>query len=236
MYILDTNKTTIKNFTLVDNYILEAGNLEGMEQILYIHLKKYSSKSIEFFPALECFPANATLCKKLKCSTNTVRRILKSLETKGYIAIYKRFNNSNIYLLLPLEEMQEKELPKNALLEFYKKNINPDPGDLEKQIIINWQVRFKGNSELIFKAMSIAVDENAKKLKYIEAILRDWEKNKIETLEQANIHIKSRNQKWNFTKCKKEDTFNAYQQRSYDFEELENKLLGFDSKSDSEFG
>ena len=63
----------------------------------------------------------------------------------------------------------------------------------------------------------------------IEAILLDWYKNGIETVEQAERYVKSRSEKHNFVKSKPADTFNDYKQRSYDYDELEKRLLGWDS-------
>ena len=80
---------------------------------------------------------------------------------------------------------------------------------------------------LIIKSIRIAVSENIKKLSYIEAILEDWYKNGIITVGQAESYIKSRAEKRNVRNSKKEDTFNNYEQRKYDFKDLEKKLLGW---------
>ena len=217
-----SNKISRNNFTLIENYILDSEKLDGMEQIVYLHLKKYSGNNSE------CFPALKTLCKKLKFSENTIRRVLRSLEAKGVILINHRFNDSNKYELLALN-IEKMETLDTDLMKFYKDNINPDPRSIEKQVLISWLNKFKGNTNLIFMAITLSVKENAKKINYIEAILIDWEKNKIETVEQAESYTKARAEKRSFLKQNKQDTFNDYEQRSYDYADLEKKLLGRDT-------
>ena len=114
-----------------------------------------------------------------------------------------------------------------SVLNFYQNNINPKLSSMERGILIIWFEKFKENSELIIKAISIAVSENVKKLSYIEAILEDWYKSGIITVQQAESYIKSRAEKRNAHNLKKEDTFNNYEQRKYDFDDLEKKLLGW---------
>ena len=222
------DETTSFHFTIIDNYILDSEKLDGMEQITYVHLKKYSASSCE------CFPGIATLSKKLRCSQNTVRRTLRSLESKGLISIQRRFNNSNQYKLMPItgfmDEFEKLSTDNNNgiadVISFYQNNINPAFGSMERESLISWFDTFQQNSDLIIKAVSIAISENVRKLKYVEAILRDWHENGIKTVEQAESYIKLRSQKHNDLRGKKEDTFNNYEQRTYDFKELERKLLG----------
>jgi len=219
--------------TVIDNYILDSEELDGMEQIAYTQLKKYSSKNNQ------CFPCNQTLCVKLKWSENTVRKVLKSLETKGFISIQRRFNNSNKYELLAFPNFLEQainnsmENDKNAIslvFDFYKKNINSCLGSLERDSLISWLDRFKGDSQVIIKAISIAVSENARTLNYIQVILLDWYANEIKTIEEVNRYIDSRVSRKRFTNgSPKVDSFNDYKQREYDFDDLERKLLGRDN-------
>ena len=76
-----------------------------MERGVYSALKEYMS-----WNDYTCYPSMATLADKLGCSTNTVRKYLRSLEKKGIITITYRvethkktkhkYNKSNLYTFI----------------------------------------------------------------------------------------------------------------------------------------
>jgi DnaD/phage-associated family protein len=194
------DKTTGFHYTIVDNYILDSNQLTAMEQITYIHLKKYAALSAE------CFPGLPSLAKELSCSENTVRNHLRKLKEKGFITIEQRFNDSNVYTLLPypeyLEEQQTEEettgvvsLGIGDVLKTYQNNINPTYGSMERDKLIKWFEEFGENAEAIIKAIEIAVEQGARKIKFIEAILIDWQQQGIKTREQAEAYTKQREEK-----------------------------------------
>jgi len=96
--------------------------------------------------------------------------------------------------------------------------------------------------ELLKKAIVLATMKNGRNLAYIQAILDDLTEKGLTTLEQVNIYltnciIKHKKANANRTKqlnkraeninCgKKESTFNDCEQRQYNLNELEKKLLG----------
>lgn len=194
------DKTTGFHYTIIDNYILEEAELKAMEQIVYIHLKKYASMSNQ------CFPGLPKLAKELNIHVNTVRGHLQSLEEKGFITIEQRFNDSNIYTLLPypeyVEEQQTKDETTGAInmgigevLKFYQNNINPTYGSMERDKLIRWFEDFEENAEIIIKAIEIAVEQGARKIKFIDTILIDWQQNGVKTKEQAEAYTKQREEK-----------------------------------------
>ncbi|MFL0250180.1 helix-turn-helix domain-containing protein [Clostridium neuense] len=81
----------MKNFTMVDNDILEADVSDGAVR-LYITLSSYcfGDKSI-------CFPSQNTLAAKLKKSVRTIQRYLVELISKGLIRKRRRGSISNEY-------------------------------------------------------------------------------------------------------------------------------------------
>lgn len=193
------------HFTIVDNYILEAKQLIGMEQIIYIHLKKYANSNGKCFPGIE------TMAENLSCTPNTIRKYLKSLKTKGYIDIEHRYEGneqqSNLYTLLPYpeyrEEQQTKEETSGAesqkeiigigkVLKTYQSNINPVYGSMEREKLLKWYENFNDNAEIIIKAIEIAIEQNVRKIKYIDSILIDWHQQGIKTLDQAESYTKQR--------------------------------------------
>lgn len=219
------DKTHGFHYTIVDNYILEESNLKAMEQIVYIHLKKYASMSNQ------CFPGLPTLAKELNSHVNTVRTYLQSLEKKGYISIEQRFNDSNIYTLLPypeyLEEQQTKEEITGVLrpgigevINTYQNNINPTYGSMERDKLVKWFEEFEENAEVIIKAIEIAVEQGARKMKFIDAILVDWRQQGIKTLEQAEAYTRQREEKRSTNKTESaEGTSKPAAYKPFEFED-----------------
>ncbi|BDR71261.1 hypothetical protein K144313037_p20480 (plasmid) [Clostridium tetani] len=98
---------------------------------------------------------------------------------------------------------------------------------------------------LITLALQKAVDKNKRSLDYVKGILNNWLKNNIKTVEEAEAREKEFKREKEEKKTKysnverkdngaKVDSFNGYQQRTYDgsdggmtFDDLEKKLLGW---------
>ncbi|BDR80668.1 hypothetical protein N072000002_09250 [Clostridium tetani] len=98
---------------------------------------------------------------------------------------------------------------------------------------------------LITLALQKAVDKNKRSLDYVKGILNNWLKNNIKTIEDAEAREKEFKREKEEKKTKysnverkdngaKIDSFNGYQQRTYDgsdggmtFDDLEKKLLGW---------
>ena len=84
------------------------------------------------------------------------------------------------------------------------------------------------SSEVIIMAIEEAVIYNAKTMKYIDKILSSWINSGVKTSEG----VKEYQKKWtnkNSSRVRqnvKKGTFCDYDQRTYDFDELEKRLLG----------
>lgn len=188
------DKTTGFHFTIVDNYILGCAGLNAMEQIVYIHLKKYSSHTNK------CIPGITKMAETMDTSPNTIRKILKSLKGKGFIDIQQRFNTSNEYTLLAypkyVEEIKNSLHSQSALrgigevLEAYQNNINPVYGSMEREKLLSCVNTFDGKGEIVIKAIEIAVLQGVRKIKYIESILLNWHQAGIRNLEQCEAFQK----------------------------------------------
>ncbi|MCD3217802.1 DnaD domain protein [Clostridium botulinum C] len=117
-------------------------------------------------------------------------------------------------------------------LQVYMNNIFPTPGAIDIEIINSWTEKL--GADIVVYAINIATKANARRLNYIEKILMDWERNRITTLEQAQAYTSNRSNKKKTsnvnTKKEKVDSFNNYEQRSYNYEDLEKKLLGWDKE------
>ncbi|MCJ7691684.1 MAG: DnaD domain protein, partial [Clostridiaceae bacterium] len=85
----------------------------------------------------------------------------------------------------------------------------------------------------IFKACDICFARlNRADFKYIDGILNSWFKDGINSLEDIEKKDKKRILSTKSTTAGSKPTkggFNDYEQRAYDFDELEKKLLGWDN-------
>jgi len=193
------------HFTIIDNYILDCGRLNGIEQIVYVHLKKYSAQSNK------CFPGISKLAKNIELSDNTLRKALKSLKGKGFIDIQQRFNSSNEYSLLPYPEyalepsMEDKEEGIGRVFKAYEDNINPVYGSMEREKLMSWYEAFQRQGDILVKAIEMAVLQGARKIKYIEAILLNWHESGIKTMDQLEAYQKQ----WEERRGKKNGTGSA---------------------------
>ncbi|KEI98726.1 replication protein [Clostridium botulinum A2B3 87] len=99
---------------------------------------------------------------------------------------------------------------------------------IERKKIIGWSNKF--SYDVIVMAIEEAIFNNIKNIGYIEEILDTWFSKGLTSIED----IKSYKARWKEKKKKiksKENTvdrWNDFEQREYDFEELERKLLGWE--------
>ncbi|NFD77386.1 DnaD domain protein [Clostridium botulinum] len=99
---------------------------------------------------------------------------------------------------------------------------------IEKKKIIGWSNKF--SYDVIVMAIEEAIFNNIKNIGYIEKILDTWFSKGLTSIED----IKSYKARWKEKKKKiksKENTvdrWNDFEQREYDFEKLERKLLGWE--------
>lgn len=109
---------------------------------------------------------------------------------------------------------------------------NADIMKPQEEILEKWLSVYKFPINIIYKACDICFERlNRADFKYIDGILNSWFKDNIKSLE--DIEKKDRKKLThkpiinNSTNSK--GNFNNYEQRTYDFDELERKLLGWDN-------
>ncbi len=100
----------------------------------------------------------------------------------------------------------------------------------QEQMLDKWINIYKFPFDVICKACDICFERlNRAEFKYIDGILNSWFKDGIKTLEDvATKNTKPSNYKNNTYNKSTNDTFNNYDQRTYDYDDLEKKLLGWD--------
>jgi DnaD/phage-associated family protein len=125
--------------------------------------------------------------------------------------------------------LDDEELKK--IIKIFEENVHAiTPLEYEKILEFTEQV----NSEVIILAIEEAVKYNAKTMQYITKIISNWISNKLETAEEVKAYQKQWANKKNshLSRNVKGGSFCDYEQRSYDFDALEKKLLGLTDSED----
>ena len=103
----------------------------------------------------------------------------------------------------------------------------------QEEMIDKWLTTYNFDLDVIKKACNICAERlNRADFKYIDGILTNWFNNNIKTLDDIAIKDKQfkKNYKKNtYNKNNSSNGFNNFEARSYDYEALERKLLGWDS-------
>ncbi|AJA50006.1 putative DNA replication protein DnaD [Clostridium pasteurianum DSM 525 = ATCC 6013] len=102
----------------------------------------------------------------------------------------------------------------------------------QQQLLEKWINSYKFSLEVIYRACDITFSRiNKADFKYIDAILTNWFKEGIKTIKDIDTKdfkkAKFKKSSSNLNTGPKTN-FNNYEQRSYDYDELEKKLLGWD--------
>lgn len=158
---------------------------------------------------------------------------------KGHTTKYPYILNNN--LTLEDDETIHSEVDRE-IIKIYGDCISKKISHREYEML--GQLQHRVGKELLIKAIIIANMNNGKNLGYIEKLLEDWEEKGFKTLEEVNSYLEkwaSMNKKAKINRIKKVEriaenkdykennsTFNNFEQRTYDYESLEKKLLGWE--------
>jgi len=119
------------------------------------------------------------------------------------------------------------------IIKIFEKNIHAiTPLEYEKISSFTKHV----SSEIIIMAIEEAVIYNAKTIKYIAEILNSWISHGIKTANEVRAYQEkwANKKKINLTQNPRKGGFCDFQQRTYDFDALEKKLLGHVDNEDLE--
>ncbi|MCF4015851.1 DnaD domain protein [Clostridium sporogenes] len=99
---------------------------------------------------------------------------------------------------------------------------------IERKKIIGWSNKF--SYDVIVMAIEEAIFNNIKNIGYIEKILDTWFSKGLTSIEDIKSYKARWEEKKKKTKSKENtvDRWNDFEQREYDFEKLERKLLGWE--------
>jgi DnaD/phage-associated family protein len=178
-----------------------------------------------------------------KGATSSDKRA-QSVATKGHLNNTKGIINTNFEkreILKCEEESINRMDVDQEVINIYKDCISSNISNREVETLKGLQEAV--GKELLNKAIVLATMKNGKNLGYIQAVLDDWKEKGLTTLDQVNKYlanwlIKNKKANENRTKqlnkrvenkdySKNKGSFNDYEQRTYDFDELEKKLLGW---------
>jgi DnaD/phage-associated family protein len=106
----------------------------------------------------------------------------------------------------------------------------------QEDLIVKWLYTYNFSLDIIFKACNICFERiNKADFKYIDGILTSWSKEGIKTLEDIDKKDTRKGQgKGSFKNIpaaqkQPEGKFNNFEHRDYDYDDLEKKLLGWDT-------
>lgn len=139
--------------------------------------------------------------------------------------------------------IKEEETCDKRVIILYRKCISKNISDFEYEKLIELQETY--GIELLSKAVEIAAYKNAKNINYISVVLNDWYERGLKTSDDVDLHLAKwlkDNQAAKENKEKqvkrgadskssysgKHDNFNDYEQRKYNYKDLEKGLLGWE--------
>lgn len=109
---------------------------------------------------------------------------------------------------------------------------NSDVMKPQEKLLLKWINVYKFSLDVIYKACDITFERiNKADFKYIDAILNNWFKDDLRSVEDIEKKDKQKSiykHKSSYKNSRQKDSFTNYHQRSYNFTELEKKLLGWD--------
>lgn len=101
----------------------------------------------------------------------------------------------------------------------------------QEEMLTKWLTTYNFPLEVIFKSCDVCFHRiNKADFKYIDGILNSWHKDGIKTINDVLVKDSKKSTKKTNNFKAKIDSFNSYEQRDYDFDALEKKLLGWDNK------
>lgn len=167
-------------------------------------------------------------------SKNYVSRNVKNAVQETKILPLNNTNKNNTNISIKEDNELDEVILSESILKMYIECISNIASRIEYIELLNLQNKY--SEELLREAIIIAVKNNKKNLAYIEAVLSDWwlggvrNKNDIEAhLDKWKSKNRSLNRKDN-KNCINPMSFNNFEAREYDYDELEKRLLGWDKE------
>lgn len=177
--------------------------LSETEAMLLIQLMTFIQRENKDFPTL------VELRSRLAASEDVVIKSWQRLLTEGFLSIeesqdalsgvrYERYNLDALYAKLAAVWVEDngaayKEAPRKPeqeknLFSVFEKEFGRPITPMELETISGWLDQDAYREELILAALKEAVFAGKVHFRYIDRILLDWQRNRIQTVEQAKEH------------------------------------------------
>lgn len=177
--------------------------LSETEAMLLIQLMTFMERENKEFPTL------VELRARLAASEDAVVKSWQRLLTEGFLSIeesqdpftgvrYERYNLDQLYAKLAAlwvddNGVEYKEAPRKPdreknLFSVFEKEFGRPITPMELETISGWLDQDAYREELILAALKEAVFAGKVHFRYIDRILLDWQRNRIQTVEQAREH------------------------------------------------
>lgn len=174
--------------------------LNEEETMLLIHLLAFRQREGKTFPTIHELQERMAVAKK------DVANHLRQLVSKQYIAILEETDENGLrstrYDLQPLFEKladcymlqmgqridRMEEERETGLVTKFEQEFGRPLSPMECEILVKWLEEDKLSDELILAALKEAVFTGKLNFKYIDRILFEWKRNRVQTVEQAKQH------------------------------------------------
>lgn len=175
--------------------------LKEEEMMLLIHILTFIGEGVPF-------PTPQQLSERMSISAQQAAGTLRSVMQKGCLSIEERIDEQSIrsesytikplwerlsYLLLEQESYQENQRKQDQELNLYtmfEKEFGRPLSPIECETLGIWVDQDQHHPLLIKAALREAVISGKLNLRYIDRILLEWKKNKIQTIDQAREYGK----------------------------------------------
>jgi len=158
----------------------------------------------------------------------------KVKESKAKKSILKKSKSKKRYVVVAVNKPKITKKNFGDMVNVFSSNIHLITG-IESEKLKEWSNDLEPDA--IILAIEEAVKRNARNLGYIEAILRSWVDKGYKTraeVENSSKEWTDKQKQTNNKYNKPADSFNNYDQRTYDYDELEKKLLGAQAQQTEE--
>jgi len=207
----------------IQNELKKTKNKEFLE----ILFEKYQTAQLDVDKIFDTL----VIAKSFENASAEIKEIHKPL-ARGFQDAYKplisnRIRSNKQEVIIKKQELinKEEEEEVKTIIKIYEQNIHAITPLVYKKIL---EFATHVNSKVIILAIHEAVNYNAKTIKYISQILDSWISKGIKTVEHVIayqrqwVSKKNKEQEWSV----KSGGFCDYEQRTYDFDILEKRLLG----------
>lgn len=159
-------------------------------------------------------------------------RYIETIALSWHDSNIKNINDAQSYI----KQHEDKWLKIRKILNYLGIH-NTDIMKPQEKLLAKWLDIYKYPLEVIYRACDICFERiNKADFKYIDAILNSWYKDGLKSLEEIekkgtkkSNYKNASNKNASNKNTSNKNNFTNYEQRDYDFNELEKKLLGWDN-------